>query len=427
MRGKISLPGDKSIAHRAVILSALAQGKTAVKNIPLSEDCLATVDVLSKLGIKIILNRASCQATVFGRGLFGLNKPKGALFIKESGTTFRLLLGVLAGQKFKTKLNAGKSLSHRPMLRVIKPLRLMGGAIKSKRINKEEYAPLAITGAGLTGITYRLPVASAQVKSALLLAGLSGRGETKIIEPIKTRDHTERMLKLFKAALRVRGNAITIKGGKELTSPRILYIPGDISSAAFFMVGANIIPDSKVLIKNAGFNPGRMGVIKALNKMGARVKIKKLKFSNCGNEPMGDILAGSSSLRGIRIKENEIPSLIDELPILMVAACLAKGKSVFENTGELRAKETDRIKSMLVNLTKMGAKIKVVKSRGRESIIIKGVKELRGAEVSSFGDHRTAMSMLIAGLAAKGPTRIDDISCINKSFPDFLKTLNSLT
>jgi len=427
LKGKVFLPGDKSIAHRAIILSALTKGQITVKNISLSEDCLATIGVFKKLGIKIKLNRASCQATVFGRGLLGLNKPKGVLYIKGSGTTFRLMLGVLTGQEFETKLNAGKSLSHRPMLRVIKPLRLMGALISSKKINKEEYPPITIRGANLTGITYRLPVASAQVKSALLLAGLNARGETKIIEPLKTRDHTERMLKLFKANLKIRNNAITIKGGRELSSPRVLYIPADISSAAFFMVGANIIPDSKILIKNVSLNPSRMGVIKALNRMGAQVKIQRSKLGNRGNEPMGDVLAGSSPLRGIRIRKNEIPSLIDELPILMVAACFAKGVSVFENTGELRVKETDRIKSMLVNLTKMGAKIKVVKSNGRENIIIKGVKELTGAKVKSFGDHRTAMSMLIAGLAARGETSIDDISCIAKSFPDFLKTLNSIT
>ncbi|MCX5695533.1 MAG: 3-phosphoshikimate 1-carboxyvinyltransferase [Candidatus Omnitrophica bacterium] len=427
LQGEISIPGDKSIAHRAVILSALAQGQTTVKNFPLNEDCLATANAVKKLGIKITLNRASCQATVFGRRLLGLNRPKGAICVKESGTTFRLLLGLLAGQDFGTKLNAGDSLRHRPMLRVIKPLRLMGAQINSKMIGGEEYPPIVIRGANLTAITYRLPVASAQVKSALLLAGLFACGETKVIEPLKTRDHTERMLKLFKADLKVRGNTIIIKGGKELISPRALYIPADISSAAFFMVGANIIPDSRVLIKKVSLNPSRLGVVKVLNKMGAGLKIKRLKLSGRGNEPTGDILASSKILRGVRIKKSEIPSLIDELPILMVAACLAKGVSVFEGVSELRVKETDRIKSMLVNLTKMGAKIKVVKSGKQENIIIKGVKGLRAARVSSFGDHRTAMSMIIAGLAASGETYIDNVTCINKSFPAFLKTLNSLT
>ncbi len=425
LKGKVFIPGDKSISHRAVILSALAQKQTTVKNIPLNEDCLATINVFRKLGIKIKLDKASCQITVFGRGLFGLHQPVSAVRIKESGTTFRLLLGVLAGQSFRTKLSAGNSLSRRPMLRVIRPLRLMGACISSRAINGEEYPPITIVGQSLTGITYKLPVASAQVKSALLLAGLYARGATKIIEPLKTRDHTERMLKLFKANLKVQGNTITIRGGKDLVSPRALSIPADISSAAFFMVAATIISNSRILITNVGLNPGRSGVIKVLNRMGAGLKIKKSSVRE--NEPVGDILAVSHTLGGIKIKKSEVPSLIDELPILMVAACFAEGISVFESIGELRVKETDRIKSMLSNLTKMGAQIKVVKSGANENIVIDGDRKLYGAKLSSFGDHRTAMSIIIAGLAACGESSIDDVSCINKSFPDFLKTLKSLT
>jgi len=303
----------------------------------------------------------------------------------------------------------------------------MGARIKSRVINQEEYPPVTIEAQGLTGCNYKLPIASAQVKSALLLAGMYARGETKIIEPLKTRDHTERMLKLLKADLRVQGNTIIIRGGKELVSPGVLNIPADISSAAFFMIAATLIPNSKISIKNVGLNPGRTGVIKVLNRMGAALKIKESRSNAQGNEPVGDILVRSSALSGVRIKKGEVPSLIDELPILMVAACFAKGRSVFENVGELRVKETDRIKSMLSNLTKMGARIKVVKSGANENIVIKGVRELRGAKLSSFGDHRTAMSMIIAVLAARGESSIDDVSCINKSFPDFLKTLKSLT
>ena len=416
LKGKVSLPGDKSIAHRAIILSALAKKQTTVKNIPLNEDCLATIGAFRKLGIKIILNKASCQIVVFGRGLFGLRKPANAILIRESGTTFRLLLGVLAGQNFVTKLSAGATLSRRPMSRVIEPLKLMGAHI--------ENPPLTIFGQSLTGITYKLPVASAQVKSALLLAGLYAKRETKIIEPLKTRDHTERMLRLFKANLKVQGNSVSIRGGRELVSPGVLSIPADISSAAFFIVAVAIIPGSKILLKNVSLNPGRAGVIKVLNRMGAGLKIVKSKAQ--GNEPCGDILAASRALTGIKINKSEVPSLIDELPILMVAACFARRSSVFEGVGELRVKETDRIKSMISNLTKMGAKIKVVKSGADENIVIEGVRELRGAKLSSFGDHRTAMSVIIAGLAACGESSIDDVSCINKSFPGFLKTLNSL-
>ncbi|MDD5568416.1 MAG: 3-phosphoshikimate 1-carboxyvinyltransferase, partial [Candidatus Omnitrophica bacterium] len=242
MRGEVILPGDKSIAHRAIILSSLTQGKTSLKNFPLNADCLATIGAFRKLGIKITLNKASCQAVVCGRKLFGLRRPGSAFYIKESGTTFRLLLGVLAGQSFKAKLNAGPALSRRPMLRVIKPLRLMGAQI-SARIR--EYPPIAITGGSLKGITYKVPVASAQVKGAILLAGLFASGPTKVIEPVKTRDHTERMLKLFRANVKIKGSAIIIKGGQDLASPGVLYIPSDISSAAFFMVAASIIPDSE--------------------------------------------------------------------------------------------------------------------------------------------------------------------------------------
>lgn len=233
------------------------------------------------------------------------------------------------------------------------------------------------------------------------------------------------MLRLFKANLRVQGNSVSIRGGRELVSPGVLSIPADISSAAFFIVAAAIIPGSRILLKNVSLNPGRAGVIKVLNRMGAGIKIVKSKAQ--GNEPCGDILAVSRALTGIKINKSEVPSLIDELPILMVAACFAEGRSVFAGVGELRVKETDRIKSMISNLTKMGAKIKVVKSGADENIVIEGVRELRGAKLSSFGDHRTAMSMIIAGLAACGASSLDDVSCINKSFPDFLKTLNSLT
>ena len=421
MRGEVILPGDKSIAHRAIILSSLTQRKTSLKNFPLNADCLATIGAFRKLGIKITLNKASCQAVVCGKKLFGLRRPGSAFYIKESGTTFRLLLGVLAGQSFKAKLNAGPALSRRPMLRVIKPLRLMGAQINARI---QEYPPITITGGSLKGITYKVPVASAQVKGAILLAGLFASGSTKVIEPVKTRDHTERMLKLFRANVKIKGSAIIIKGGQDLVSPGVLYIPSDISSAAFFMIAASIIPDSEIRIKNVSFNPVRRGVIKALKKMGAKIVVQKSNYP--GNEPMGDIRVKSSALGGIRIRKNEVPSLIDELPILMVAASLAKGVSVFESVGELRVKETDRVKSMVTNLAKMGADIKVVKPGVRENIIIKGVNRLYGAKVKSFGDHRTAMSMAIAGLAASGSTTIDDVSCINKSFPDFLKTLNSL-
>ncbi|MCX5710499.1 MAG: 3-phosphoshikimate 1-carboxyvinyltransferase, partial [Candidatus Omnitrophica bacterium] len=259
---------------------------------------------------------------------------------------------------------------------------------------------------------YKTPVASAQVKSAILLAGLYAKGKTRVIEAIPTRDHTERMLRAFK--------------GKMLKSPRKIYIPGDISSAAFFMVAGSIIPGSRILIKNVSLNPTRTGAVKVLKRMGADIEVKNVKRKAKNFESMGDVLVKSSELRGTRVSIKEIPLLIDELPVLMVAASLARGKSIFEGVEELRVKETDRIRSMTENLKKMGADIRVNKVKNGESIIINGVKSLKGSRVKSFGDHRTAMSMIVAGLAAKGSTRIDDVSCISKSFPDFIRVIKSL-
>jgi 3-phosphoshikimate 1-carboxyvinyltransferase len=432
VKGKISLPGDKSIAHRAVILGALSCAKTTVHNFPLNRDCLSTISALQKLGIKIKLKVKSggnARATVFGKGLSGLKRPQGPIFIGDSGTTFRLLLGVLAGQDLKVRLVAGKSLSQRPMRRVNIPLRMMGAKISAKRKAQfEEYPPISIQGGKLKAITYRMPVASAQVKSAILLAGLSAAGATIIIEPIKTRDHTERMLKLFKAEIKIKANKIVIKGNKKLVSPGDIYIPGDISSAGFFMVLAAILSRSAILIRNVNLNSSRMGIVRVLKRMGANIKVVRLQSHKVtSGEPMGDILVKSSKLRGVVIKKEEIPSLIDELPVLMVAACYAKGRSIFKGVEELRVKEADRIKSMLTNLQKMGADICVVKKAQGEDILVRGQENLKGARVSSFGDHRTAMSMVVAGLKAKGQTLIDDLNCINKSFPGFLTTLRTLS
>jgi 3-phosphoshikimate 1-carboxyvinyltransferase len=307
---------------------------------------------------------------------------------------------------------------------------MMGAVIKSKVKRQgsriEEYPPIIIQGGNLRPIKYRMPVASAQVKSAIILAGLFTKGETSVIEPVPTRDHTERMLKLFGSDIKIRGNAIVIKGGKELIPPGKVYIPGDISSAAFFLIPSAIIPGSRVLIRKLSLNPSRTGIIKVLERMGADIKVQSSKFKVQSCEPMGDILVRSSSLRGTVIRKEEIPSLIDEIPILMVAACFACGRTIFEGAGELRVKETDRIRSMSENLKKMGANISLSKVNAVERIIIKGVKHLEGTKVRSFGDHRTAMSMVAAGLAAEGETTIDDISCINKSFPGFISALKKL-
>ncbi|MDD4981040.1 MAG: 3-phosphoshikimate 1-carboxyvinyltransferase [Candidatus Omnitrophica bacterium] len=439
LRGKIVLLGDKSIACRSIIISAISNGKTVIKNFPANKDCLYALRALRKLGVRIkedAKDKNAGRVTVFGKGLEGLKKPKGPIFIGDSGTTLRLTLGILAGQNFSVTLTAGRGLSQRPMLRVSAPLRMMGAEISARRIPNtqhptpntkfEEYPPIRIKGGDIQPITYKMPLASAQVKSAILLAGLYAKGVTRVIENVKTRDHTERMLRLFRAGIKVKQNTIVIKERRELVSPAEIFIPGDISSASFFIVSAALVPGSEVLIKNVGLNPTRTGVIKVLKRMGAKIQVPGARCQVPGFEPMGNLIVKSSQLKGTIVKEKEIPSLIDELPILMVAACYARGKTVFEGVGELRVKETDRIRSMSANLIKMGARIRVIKKDKSEDLIVYGVRELKGASVKSYADHRTAMSMVVAALRARGVTRIDDVACINKSFPNFLTLLKAL-
>ena len=426
LKGKITLPGDKSIAHRALILSSLSPGQTVIHNFPANKDCLTTLDAFKKLGLRVD-SPDSGSLTVFGKGLYGLIKPAGPIWAGESGTTLRLLLGVLSGQDFETKLIADRSLSKRPMLRVNSPLRMMGAKITAKKTsNQEEYPPITVSAGRLNGIVYKMPVASAQVKSAILLAGLYAEGKTKIIESVQTRDHTERMLKLFKADIKVKENNIVIDGKHRLVSPGRVYVPGDISSASFFIVGAVILAQSCILIKKVSLNPLRTGIIKVLRRMGANIQLSAVSFQPSECEPMGDIIAKSSKLKGTLVRKHEIPSLIDELPILMVAASLAQGQTIIQGVSELRVKETDRIKSMCGNLCRMGAKIKAQNSSKGEYIVIEGVRRLKGAKIKSFADHRTAMSMAIAGLTAEGRTLIDDSDCIDKSFPEFLSILKPL-
>ena len=424
-RGRIKLIGDKSIAHRALILSALTSGKTRLKNFPLHDDALATLNALRALGVKILQREG--LVTVYGCGRQGLKVSGEPIFVNNSGTTLRLLLGVLAGMNFKTKVVAGEFLSVRPMSRVNLPLRLMGARITARIKDHEEYAPIVISGGNLKGIVYRSPIASAQVKSAILLAGLFAQGKTQVFERLSTRDHTERMLKLFGANIVLNNNSITLNPDQDLVSPGEIYIPGDISSAAFFIVLAAIIPKARIIIQQSGLNPGRSGIITVLKRMQAKIKVAISKADKSANfEPRGGLTISSSKLKGTVVLANEIPSLVDELPILMVAACFAQGSTIIKGVGELRVKETDRINSMVVNLQKMGSDIRVNKVGKKENIIIQGQGRLYGAKLRSFGDHRTAMSMVVAALAADGESSLDDISCLSKSFPGFLKTLKSL-
>ena len=430
LRGEISSPADKSVTHRAIIISAVAKGKTTIKNFAVNDDCLTTINALRRLGIEIAMKKSRLIVLVFV--LRSLKMPPNAISAGNSGTTMRLLLGVLSGQNFPVTLVADESLSKRPMLRVIEPLQMMGAKINATchmpHATCEKYPPITIEGGNLKPIAYKMPLASAQIKSAVLLAGLYCKGTTKITEKIKTRDHTERMLKLFGADIKIKGDTISINGNKELVSPSVINIPGDISSASFFIVAASIIAGSRLVIKDVGLNHTRIGIIRVLKRMGADIKIQfRLRGDKIQSyEPMADLIVKSSQLKGTAVKKEEIPSLIDELPILMVAACYARGRTIFEGVEELRVKETDRVNSMVSNLNRMGADIRVRQINHKSNIIIKGAKHLIGAKVRSFGDHRTAMSMIIAGLKAACPTIIDDVDCINKSFPEFLKTLRSL-
>ncbi|MFC1658082.1 3-phosphoshikimate 1-carboxyvinyltransferase [Candidatus Omnitrophota bacterium] len=433
IRGKINLPGDKSIAHRSIIISAIANGKTRIYNFPRNHDCLVTVRAFKKLGIRILWADWQGSLCVEGKGLYALRKPVESLFLGESGTTARLIMGILGGQGFNASLIAGKGLSRRPMRRVTEPLRMMGVKIKARQIRgkgqAEEYLPATVRGGDLHAINYRMQVASAQVKSALLLAALYARGTTKILESVKTRDHTERMLKSFSAVIKIRGKAISLRGEKELFSPGKIYIPGDISSAAFFIIAAVLLPGSHLKVQSVSLNPGRLGLIRILKRMGANIRILPGGFS--AGEPIGDITTKSSQLTGIEVRASQVPQLIDELPLLMLAACFAKGKTVIYGVEELRVKETDRLISMQSNLCRMGADIKVagyLSTRGvlKEKIIVRGTGRLKGSKVKSFSDHRTAMSMVIAGLVSRGTTMVDDTECVAKSFPGFLNVLGGL-
>jgi len=414
--GMIEVPGDKSISHRAVMLGSIAEGTTEIKGFLMGEDCLRTIEAFKAMGIDI--QKKAGIIIIHGKGLRGLKAPNKELYLGNSGTTMRIILGLLAGQDFECTLSGDESLSKRPMKRITDPLNSMGAEINSKHQSQDSksqelYPPLKIKGKHpLKPIKYKLPVASAQVKSALLLAGLYADGTSEIEEPLQSRDHTERMLKQFSADIKIKGSKLSIKNSK-LKSKGNIDVPGDISSAAFFMVAAAISRSSKITIKNLGVNPTRIGVIDVLKKMGAKITVTNER-KDCF-EPAADVVVESSNLKGTTVEADMIPKLIDELPVIMVAAVLSKGSTVIKGAGELRVKETDRIFSMVTNLKKMGADIK---AEG-DSIIINGSEGLTGVEVDSFGDHRTAMSMAVAGLRAKGKTTILNTDCINKSFPEF--------
>ncbi len=413
LSGELTVPGDKSITHRAILLGALARGVTEIRGFLDAEDCWSTVNCLRALGVKITLK---------GRRLFveGRNKkmlePAGRLDAGNSGTTARLLMGILAGQEFRVTLTGDRSLQKRPMQRIIEPLQQMGAHFEEH----DGTLPLSISGGKLEPISFKSPRASAQVKSAVLLAGLFADGSTVVEEPYPSRNHTELMLSRFGAGIGIDGNRITVQGGSVLKGGQV-RVPGDISAAAFLMVAAIITPGSELLLKNVGINPTRSGVIDALLEMGASIELMQEKY--WGREPVADIMVkGGSDLKGVKIGGEMIPRLIDEIPVLAVAAALAEGKTVISDASELRVKESDRISALAGELKKMGALIEETE----DGLVIEGREKLQGAEVQGSGDHRIAMALAVAGLAAEGETAVNRAEVINISFPGFMQSLRSL-
>lgn len=413
LQGTLTVAADKSISHRAVILGSIAKGKTIIRNFLNGEDCLSTVDCFREMRIPIEIQ--GDQVSIEGNGLYGLKAPKSILYTGNSGTTTRLLCGLLAPQRFSSVIDGDASIRKRPMKRVIEPLLKMGGIIYG---TNEDYVPITIKGTELEGIEYAMPVASAQLKSAILLAGLYARGKTTVIEPKPSRNHTELMINGFGGSLEVEKNRITVRQADELLC-REIAIPGDISSAAFFMVAALIIPNSELRIENVGLNKTRTGIIDVLRTMGASIVIENFMDEI---EPSGDLIIRSSSLHGVEIGGELIPRLIDELPVLAVAAAFAEGRTVIRDAGELKIKESDRIYAMESGLKKAGVEV----TSAADGMTIEGGRAVRGAEFETWKDHRIAMSMAVLALAAEGKSIIKDSQCIKISYPDFFNTLSDI-
>ena len=408
LSGTITVPGDKSITHRAFILSALAEGSSTITGFSTGEDCLNTLRALQALGIPMTVHPNSIE--VNGKGLWGLTEPTRPLDFGNSGTGFRLLSGILAAQDFFTVLTGDESLSSRPMGRVVTPLRKMGAKITGRKGG--DLAPLAISGTKLQAIDYSSPVSSAQVKSCVLLAGLFAQGTTRFTEPQLSRDHTERMFHYLGIPFQKQDLTLRLTGGHSFTAKNF-SIPGDLSAAAFFLVGGSIVPHSDICIRNIGMNPARTGIVDILQRMGANISI--LNEREEAGEPVADLRVQSAPLRGITITKEQVPQSIDEFPIICVAAALAQGRTVVSGAEELHVKETDRIEAMVQELTKLGVNIQGTP----DGFSIEGKSTIHGATCTSYGDHRVAMSLAIAALTGNSPTTIDNASCIDTSFPGF--------
>lgn len=416
LKGEISIPGDKSISHRSIMFGSIAKGTTRVTGFLQGADCLSTISCFRKMGVAIE-NRPD-QVIIQGSGLRGLCDPGEVLDCGNSGTTTRLIAGILSGQSFPVTLTGDESIQKRPMKRIMEPLNAMGADISS--LNQNGCAPLLIRPGKLNGIAYTSPVASAQVKSAILLAGLYAAGETRVTEPYLSRNHTELMLSYFGADVRTDGTTAVIAPAKELYA-RDISVPGDISSAAYFIAAGLLVPHSEILIKHVGVNPTRDGIIQVCRQMGAKITL--LNQSTAFAEPTADILVKSSSLHGTEIGGAIIPTMIDELPVIALMACFAKGTTVIRDAGELKVKESNRIRMMAENLTKMGARVKELD----DGMVIEGGAPLHGAVIDSALDHRIAMTFAIAGLCAEGETQILGADCVNISYPEFYRDLAKLS
>ena len=419
LKGSLSIPGDKSISHRALMFGALAQGETRIENLLLGEDVISTANCLRSLGVNIA-DLSVPTIVVEGRGVGQLQEPLVILNAGNSGTTMRLMLGILAAQpNCMFTITGDRSLRSRPMSRVIKPLAQMGAEIWGRQNNN--FAPLAIKGKQLRPIHYHSPVASAQVKSCILLAGLMSEGKTTVTEPAKSRDHSERMLKAFGADIKTDSttNSVTVTGSNNLQGQSVI-VPGDISSAAFWLVAASIVPDSELVLTNVGINPTRTGILDVLWKMGADITIENQRV--IAGEPIADLRVRYRPLQGCKIAGELTLRSIDEIPIIIVAAAFAKGTTVIKDAAELRVKECDRLKVMATQLSRMGAKI----TEHIDGLEIQGGYPLRGAEVASHDDHRIAMSLAVAALRASGTTVIKDAIAANISYPNFWSSLQQV-
>lgn len=415
LKGTLTVPGDKSISHRSVMFGAIAEGKTTVSGFLLGEDCLSTIDCFKKLGVKIDID--GTNVTIESNGIDAWDEPNEVLYTGNSGTTTRLMMGILAGTKLHTVMTGDASIGKRPMRRVADPLRKMGAQIAGRE--NGQFTPLAIQGTQLQAMDYTMPVASAQVKSAILLAGLRANGTTIVREKEVSRDHTERMLRQFGATVDVTDGVVSFEGGQKLTATHV-NVPGDISSAAFFLVAGAIAPKSEIVLENVGINETRAGIIEVLQQMGANLEVKI--DDEAAAEPTATLTIRTSHLQGTTIGGATIPTLIDEIPVLALLATQANGKTIIRDAEELKVKETDRITAVVDELKKLGANIEATD----DGMVIEGPTRLHGGKLRTYGDHRIGMMAAVAALITDGAVEIDDAECIAVSYPTFFEHVDAI-